>query len=406
MMLNASVQVLLVTQIENPSGFRGNISAIWNGIVRIYRDGGLLSFYRGNGLNIIKIAPESALKFFVFEYCKTAIGRHRGQNNDDIGVGGRFVAGGIAGLVSQFAIYPLETVKTRMMAQIAQGARADRVAVDLASGTHGAEAADATRLGKGAPRADKITGSTRIEPAVSSSGRMLFAKPSPFSASLTQSNAPPFLSLSPLPSSSSSQPPPSSSSTSSSPSSPSSPSCSRRSHQTTTAPPSATKTPGLILSTCRSIWREGGVHAFYRGCIPSLVGIMPYAGIDLAVFETLKLAYQKYLRSRTSATDAPGVKDADQPSMGAVLGIGMISGACGATLMYPLSVVRTRLQAQGTPSHPTRYSSALDVVRKTYSREGIGGFYKGLAPTLLKVLPAVSISYVVYERCKRALDIA
>jgi len=33
----------------------------------------------------------------------------------------RFIAGGIAGLASQFSIYPLETIKTRVMADIKQG---------------------------------------------------------------------------------------------------------------------------------------------------------------------------------------------------------------------------------------------------------------------------------------------
>jgi solute carrier family 25 phosphate transporter 23/24/25/41 len=64
-----------------------------------------------------------------------------------------------------------------------------------------------------------------------------------------------------------------------------------------------------------------------------------------------------------------------------------------------------RLQAQGTPSHPTFYTSSFDVISKTYQREGLVGFYRGLAPTLIKVLPAISISYFVYEKSKRALGL-
>lgn len=33
------------------------------------------------------------------------------------------------------------------------------------------------------------------------------------------------------------------------------------------------------------------------------------------------------------------------------------------------------------------------------------GFYRGLVPTLAKVVPAVSISYVVYEHSKRHLGV-
>jgi solute carrier family 25 phosphate transporter 23/24/25/41 len=54
------------------------------------------------------------------------------------------------------------------------------------------------------------------------------------------------------------------------------------------------------------------------------------------------------------------------------------------------------MQSQGTPSHPMVYKSAFDVINKTYEREGLRGFFKGLGPSLAKVLPSVSISYVVF----------
>lgn len=65
-----------------------------------------------------------------------------------------------------------------------------------------------------------------------------------------------------------------------------------------------------------------------------------------------------------------------------------------------------RLQAQGTPAHPYRYTSAWDVARKTYAADGVRGFYKGLGPTLFKVVPSISISYAVYEFSKRSLGIS
>ncbi|KAI3655859.1 hypothetical protein MP638_000919 [Amoeboaphelidium occidentale] len=39
------------------------------------------------------------------------------------------------------------------------------------------------------------------------------------------------------------------------------------------------------------------------------------------------------------------------------------------------------------------------------AREGLKGFYKGLAPTLIKVVPAVSISYITYEKSKQWLGL-
>lgn len=72
---------------------------------------------------------------------------------------------------------------------------------------------------------------------------------------------------------------------------------------------------------------------------------------------------------------------------------------------FSCSLIRTRLQAAGTPAHPQTYGGFWDAARITYRSEGVVGFYRGLVPTLAKVVPAVSISYVVYEHSKRHLGV-
>ena len=102
----------------------------------------------------------------------------------------------------------------------------------------------------------------------------------------------------------------------------------------------------------------------------------------MSTFEALKLAYAR-------STGQP------EPSVLAMLAFGSISGSVGATSVYPLNLVRTRLQASGSSGHPQRYTGVMDVVYKTYAREGWKGFYKGLAPTLAKV----SSEQLCYTRC-------
>lgn len=79
---------------------------------------------------------------------------------------------------------------------------------------------------------------------------------------------------------------------------------------------------------------------------------------------------------------------------------GAISSSCGQLLSYPLALVRTRLQAM-TGSDKSVSMSIL--FRQIYDKEGLRGFYRGIVPNFMKVAPAVSISYVVYERTRRAL---
>lgn len=93
----------------------------------------------------------------------------------------------------------------------------------------------------------------------------------------------------------------------------------------------------------------------------------------MSTFEALKLTYL-----RSTGKEEPGVL--------ALLAFGSISGSVGATSVYPLNLVRTRLQASGSSGHPQRYNGIMDAALKTYEGEGWRGFYRGLFPTLAKVI--------------------
>ncbi|KAF8076458.1 mitochondrial carrier [Lyophyllum atratum] len=149
-----------------------------------------------------------------------------------------------------------------------------------------------------------------------------------------------------------------------------------------------------INSSARHVWGLGGARAYYRGLTigPYRRTRHRYSAIDMSTFEALKLAYL-----RSTGKEEPGVM--------ALLAFGSISGSVGATSVYPLNLVRTRLQASGSSGHPQRYTGVLDVAIKTWERDGWRGFYRGLFPTLAKVVPSVSISYVVYEHTKRRLGV-
>ena len=43
------------------------------------------------------------------------------------------------------------------------------------------------------------------------------------------------------------------------------------------------------------------------------------------------------------------------------------------------------------------------MFQQTVKNEGVQGLFRGLIPNLMKTLPAISLSYVVYENCKEML---
>lgn len=49
--------------------------------------------------------------------------------------------------------------------------------------------------------------------------------------------------------------------------------------------------------------------------------------------------------------------------------------------------------------------SMTQVFRTIIEKEGVLGLYRGITPNFIKVMPAVSISYVVYEYTSRILGV-
>ena len=146
-----------------------------------------------------------------------------------------------------------------------------------------------------------------------------------------------------------------------------------------------------ILDCVTAIARKEGFAAVYAGLGTSTAGIIPYAGTDLAVYSFLK---DEYARRHPDT----------EPPISALLGCGAASSTAGQLVAYPMQLVRTRMQAQGIPGMPT-YAGPIACARATVAAEGVRGLYRGLLPNFLKTLPAISISYAVFEWTKRNLAV-
>merc|ERR1711920_666268 len=117
------------------------------------------------------------------------------------------------------------------------------------------------------------------------------------------------------------------------------------------------------------------------GLRPTLLGIVPYAGISFCMFETLKvrLAHWQGLSS-----------DKNLPASYR-LGAGSFSGLVAQSLTYPLDIVRRRMQVR-----PDMYRHELHAFSITRS-EGLRGLYKGLTMNWIKGPIAVGISFTVND---------
>ncbi|WVQ82660.1 hypothetical protein IAT38_004792 [Cryptococcus sp. DSM 104549] len=86
---------------------------------------------------------------------------------------------------------------------------------------------------------------------------------------------------------------------------------------------------------------------------------------------------------------------------------GGVAGGIGAYAVYPIDLVKTRLQNQrSTVVGEVLYRNAFDCVKKVYANEGgVRAFYRGVLPQLVGVAPEKAIKLTVNELVrKKATD--
>jgi solute carrier family 25 protein 42 len=100
------------------------------------------------------------------------------------------------------------------------------------------------------------------------------------------------------------------------------------------------------------VFHEEGIAAFYKGYIPTIAGVVPYAGVSFFTYDTLKMLYRDYAKLDYDATLNPVFS----------LGFGAIAGMLGQCSSYPLDIVRRRMQTdtQG------KYKSIRATIRIIY----------------------------------------
>ncbi|KAL3280872.1 hypothetical protein HHI36_004100 [Cryptolaemus montrouzieri] len=135
-------------------------------------------------------------------------------------------------------------------------------------------------------------------------------------------------------------------------------------------------------------YREEGIRTFYRGYIPTIAGVIPYAGVSFFTYDTLKQFYKDKFHQNT--TLYPFVS----------LLFGAIAGMLGQTSSYPLDIIRRRMQTDTEGKYPTIFAT----IKYMHRTEGLWrALYKGLSMNWIKGPIAVGISFATYDNIKESL---
>lgn len=109
------LQVQAVANVPQDKRYKG----IMDALVRIPKEQGFMSLWRGNGANVIRIIPSAAIKFTMYDRYKQLIfpkGERAYHGFDKLWR--KFAAGGLSGATTQTITYPMDLARTRMTADV------------------------------------------------------------------------------------------------------------------------------------------------------------------------------------------------------------------------------------------------------------------------------------------------
>ena len=136
--------------------------------------------------------------------------------------------------------------------------------------------------------------------------------------------------------------------------------------------------------------KEEGIRGLYRGMVPALFGTS-HGAIQFMAYEEMKKWRNDALKRRG---ESPEDEHNAKLSNSEYLLMAASSKVVATVTTYPYQVLRSRLQDRQTRD---AYKGVIDCISKIRAAEGYVGFYKGLAPNIIRVLPGTCITFLVYE---------
>ncbi|RLV93698.1 Mitochondrial carrier protein LEU5 [Spathaspora sp. JA1] len=163
------------------------------------------------------------------------------------------------------------------------------------------------------------------------------------------------------------------------------------------------------------------ISNFYRGFAPTILGMVPYAGVSFYTHDLLHdiLRSKLFCKYTVQPLTTPKIKIVNKNKHNdgikssretraplttwAQLVAGGLAGMCSQTAAYPFEVIRRRMQVGGAVNQG-QFLSFKSTAKLIYRESGLRGFFVGLSIGYMKVIPMVSCSFFVYERMKKLIS--
>lgn len=154
-----------------------------------------------------------------------------------------------------------------------------------------------------------------------------------------------------------------------------------------------------VVHAAQSLVAKEGYRALYKGLLPTLIQVGPQTGLQFGFYSFFTGIWRFVFHPDRGYTG--GLES---------LMCGSAAGLCAKVTVYPLDMIKKRLQIQGFQHGRPKdfgktpcYRGLSHCVKEILRTEGIHGLYKGLNPSMVKAMVTVASHFYVYEQTCRLL---
>jgi solute carrier family 25 carnitine/acylcarnitine transporter 20/29 len=130
------------------------------------------------------------------------------------------------------------------------------------------------------------------------------------------------------------------------------------------------------------IKKEGGVRVLFKGLGATLGREVPAFMVYFTSYEICMRRFQNLSSSRDLCC----------------IFAGGVSGILSWIISFPMDVIKTKQQSHAIPT------TIRSTVSEIYSNEGLRGFFRGIAPVLIRAFPANAAFFLGVEKTKSFLN--
>ncbi|MEW5319738.1 MAG: hypothetical protein WDW38_010872 [Sanguina aurantia] len=141
-----------------------------------------------------------------------------------------------------------------------------------------------------------------------------------------------------------------------------------------------------IQSVLLRTFQTEGVVGLYRGVVPTLLGIMPYAGIKFFTYSLLKNKYRETQAASMPGSSQPQALDSPPQRLPihVMLLCGATSGLLAQSATYPFDMLRRKMQVQGMQAEAGGGVKGVELglgkmLQSILKEEGVRGLFRGAA---------------------------